>query len=141
MERRRQIKEQAEAASVLLYLNSGKELPVPEEQEKSVPAEEFKALQEEYKSKITELHSLQEDCRLRVEEHTRLGKNFSLGRGFLDEGTLKEDDKLTTFYTGLPSFGIFNVFVELYYQEDSCKPILQVVMFSEFSSYINEIAT
>lgn len=58
MERRRQIKEQAEAASALLHLNSGKELPVPEEQEKSVPAEEFKALQEEYKSKITELHSL-----------------------------------------------------------------------------------
>lgn len=95
MERRRQIKEQAESAGAL---NTGEEQT--EEQEMSVPAGEFKALQEEYKS-------LQEDYRLRVEEQDRLGKKFPLGRGFPDEATLKEDDKLTNVYTGLPSFGIF----------------------------------
>ena len=56
LEHRRQIKEQAESAGAL---NTGEEQT--EEQEMSVPAGEFKALQEEYKS-------LQEDYRLRVEE-------------------------------------------------------------------------
>ena len=108
LERRRHIKEQAEAASALLQLNTGEEHTVPKEQDGLVPAEELIALQKEYKSKITELNCLQEDYRSRVEEQTlQNGKKFPSGRGFPDETALKEDDKLTAFYTGLPSFGIF----------------------------------
>ena len=132
MEHRRQIKERAEAASALLQLNSGEELPVPEQQEKSVPVEEFKALQEEYKSKIAELHCLQKDYRLRVEEQTRSGKNFPLGRGFPDEATLKEDDKLTTFYTGLPSFGIFMSLLNFITKKTPENPSFKLTSFQSF---------
>ena len=122
MDRRRQIKEQAESADAL---NTGEEQTVPEEQEMSVPAREFKALQEEYKS-------LQEDYRLRVEEQDRLGKNFPLGRGFPDEATLKGDDKLTNFYTGLPSFGIFVSLLNFVTKKTSENPSYKLTCFQSF---------
>ena len=80
MEHRRQRKEQVEAASALLQLNTGEEHPVPEEQDELVPAEELIALQQEYKSKVAELNCLKEDYRSRVEDHTlRNGKIFPSG--------------------------------------------------------------
>ena len=120
LERRRQIKEQAESAGAL---NTGEEQT--EEQEMSVPAGEFKALQEEYKS-------LQEDYRLRVEEQDRLGKKFPLGRGFPDKATLKEDDKLTNVYTGLPSFGIFVSLLNFVTKKTSENPSYKLTCFQSF---------
>ena len=95
-----------------------------------MPVEQLKALQEEHKSKIDELHCLQEDYRLRVEE--QLGKNFPLGRGFPDEATLKEDDKLTTFYTGLPSFGIFISLLNFITKKTPENPSFKLTCFQSF---------
>ena len=49
----------------------------------------------EYKAKISELAKLKEQC--------------LMGRGFRSESLLKEDDNLTTFYTGLPSHSVLVV--------------------------------
>ena len=50
--------------------------------------------------------SLEEDYQLRVEELHAAKNSTALGRGFPDETMLKKDDRLTAFYTGLPSYTI-----------------------------------
>ena len=88
LEHRRQRKEQVEAASVLLQLNTGETL--------------------------------------------RNGKIFPSGRGFPDKTALKEDDKLTTIYTGLPSFGIFMSLLNFVTNKTSKNPSSKLTHFQGF---------
>ena len=112
LKRREEMQKEAEAAEAQVQPTSSSP--------SSVHCGECKALEEQYELKLQKLQSeydvkvqelqvkyesLQEDYRLRVEE-LRVCKGPVLGRGFPDEAVLKEDEKLTTFYTGLPSFAI-----------------------------------
>lgn len=50
--------------------------------------------------------SLEQDYQLRLEELQAAKCSAALGRGFPDETMLKGDDKMCSFYTGLPSYTI-----------------------------------
>ena len=84
--------------------------------------EDHKALQEEHKTLQEEYNALQEDYRARVYEF-RQQPSSSMGRGVPSETMLKDDNKLTSFYTGLPSFAvllsIFNFVVKSIPSNDS----------------------
>ena len=54
----------------------------------------FKSLEEEYPMRLKELHAAKQ------------GTSTVFGRGFPDESMLEQDDKLTAFYTDLPSYTI-----------------------------------
>ena len=68
--------------------------------------EDHKALQEDHKALQEDHKALQEDYRARVYE-LRQQPDSLVGRGIPSETMLKEDNKLTSFYTGLPSFAVF----------------------------------
>ena len=51
--------------------------------------------------------ALERDNNARVSELIKLKQHCLVGRGFLSEELLKEDEKLTSFYTSLPSYGVF----------------------------------
>lgn len=63
-----------------------------EEHGQLVALEKYEALQEDYNVRVGELSKLREQC--------------LVGRGYPSESLLKDDDKLTSFYTGLPSYGV-----------------------------------
>ena len=89
MQQRRKNREECEAAQK----KREKENAVMEKSaEEHVPLEKFQALEVEYKAKISELAKLKEQC--------------LMGRVFPSESLLKEDDNLTSFYTGLPSHSV-----------------------------------
>lgn len=54
----------------------------------------FKSLEEDYQIRLEELHAAKQSS------------SNVFGRGFPDESMLKQNDKLTAFYTGLPSYTI-----------------------------------
>ena len=70
--------------------------------------------------------SLEQDYQLRLEELQAAKCSAALGRGFPDETMLKGDDKMCSFYTGLPSY---NVLVQVHHKETS----------REFSKQINQL--
>ena len=100
----------SQAPSILEYRNLQKDYTALQEDHKALQAnhkvlqDDHKALQEEYRTRVYEIRELQ---------HT---VSSSEGRGIPSETMLKNDDKLTSFYTGLPSFvvllSIFNFVVK-----------------------------
>lgn len=77
------------------------------ENEPSLPPTEhsiqkdYKALEEEYRSRLLEIKSLKQIIA------------SSPGRGFPSEDMLKKDDKLVSFYTGLPNYGTLMAIFQL----------------------------
>ena len=104
MQRRQQKKDEAEVVeagdmiedAVEKRSEDGMEIDQPSTSGIVTPAD---SLEESFKS-------LEEDYQLRVEELHAAKNSTVLGRGFPDETMLKKDDRLTAFYTGLPSYTI-----------------------------------
>ena len=101
--RRQQKKDEAEAAEALLQIActspSNQSSPTSSDDEGDSEAIEPSVSFQEYKS-------LEDDYRLRIDEVNSLKRDSQLGRGFPDNRMLQDDEKLTTFYTGLPSYTI-----------------------------------
>ena len=98
----------SQAPSILEYRDLQKDYTALQEDHKALQAN-HKVLQDDHKA-------LQEEYRARVYEIRELQHSSSEGRGIPNEAMLKNDDKLTSFYTGLPSFvvllSIFNFVVK-----------------------------
>lgn len=61
---------------------------------KYIQLEQYKSLETEYQARVCELATMKNQC--------------LVGRGFPSESLLMNDDKLTSFYTGLPSYGVLS---------------------------------
>ena len=70
----------------------------------------YQSLQEDYQSRLSELKELKD----KLESVTH-----SAGRGFPDQTSLKEDDKLTSQYTGLPNY---DVLMAVFRMVEKCIP-------------------
>ncbi len=57
--------------------------------------------------------ALERDNNERVSELVKLRELNLVGRGFPSEVLFKEYDKLTSFYTGLPNYGVFKAVFNL----------------------------
>ena len=71
---------------------------------------QYQSLQEDYQSRQSELKELKD----KLESVTH-----SAGRGFPDQTSLKEDDKLTSQYTGLPNY---DVLMAVFRMVEKCIP-------------------
>ena len=104
VQRRQQKKDEAETVeagdmiedAVEKRSEDGMEIDQPSTSGIVMPAD---SLEESFKS-------LEEDYQLRLEELHAAKNSTALKRGFPDETMLKENDRLTAFYTGLPSYTI-----------------------------------